>query len=142
MKILLCTLNGMLLIFNFVFSQNKTNDLVFGISGFENDQGQAVLNLFREQDDIPEKPFRILTAQIKDLKAQFTVNTIAYDSYAVIVYHDLNSNNILDHNFFLPAEPMGFSNNWQLSLFSGMPTFEKLRFDFSADSTHFTIQIE
>jgi uncharacterized protein (DUF2141 family) len=55
----------------------------------------------------------------------------AFGQYAAVVYHDLDSNGVLDHGWFGPKEPLGFSGGWKLSLLSGMPTFEKLRFDFS-----------
>jgi uncharacterized protein (DUF2141 family) len=55
-------------------------------------------------------------------------------SYAAIVYHDENDNGTLDHKFAFPSEPMGFTNNWNLSLFSGMPTFKKLRFEHSGQT--------
>ena len=56
---------------------------------------------------------------------------LPYNVYAAIVVHDKNSNGIIDHRFGMPNEPLGFSNNWKLSLFSGMPTFQKLKFSFT-----------
>jgi outer membrane protein len=58
---------------------------------------------------------------------------LAFGDYAVVVLHDGNDNGEVDHNFLgLPTEPLGFSNGFKLGLFSGKPTFEKLRFTFSS----------
>ena len=62
---------------------------------------------------------------------------------AAILYHDQNSNGTLDHNFFrIPNEPMGFSNEWKLTLFSGMPNFSKLKFEYSEHKQDYKIDIE
>jgi len=57
--------------------------------------------------------------------------TTPYGEYSAILWHDVNGNGTLDHRWEIPAEPMGFSNNWELSILSGMPSFEKLRFEFT-----------
>ena len=48
----------------------------------------------------------------------------------MIVFHDENGNGVLDHSKItsLPSEPMGFSQGFKFTLFSGMPNFRKLRF--------------
>lgn len=73
--------------------------------------------------------------EIRDGKASIEFPDLAYGTYAVSVYHDKNDNGMLDHNVFhFPAEPLGFSNHFQLGLTSGMPTFEKMKFQFAADT--------
>ena len=68
---------------------------------------------------------------------------LAYGPYAMVVFHDENDNGTLDHNVLrLPAEPLGFSKGFKLSLFSGMPNFEKLRFDFTVDSMPLEIVVQ
>ena len=37
-----------------VKTEPKTGTLVFKASGFESDEGMAVVNLFRQVDDLPE----------------------------------------------------------------------------------------
>ena len=60
---------------------------------------------------------------------------VSYGSYAVTVFHDKNGNNEIDHNMLhMPSEPLGFSNNFKLNLFSGLPSYEKLHFEFSAET--------
>jgi uncharacterized protein (DUF2141 family) len=49
------------------------------------------------------------------------------------VHHDVNDNGRVAHDALgLPAEPLGFSGGFRLGLFSGKPTFAKLRFAFAA----------
>lgn len=99
-------------------------------SNFQNDIGKAVVNLFRKQDDVPKKPFRTASAGIVNGEATIEFKNLPYGDYAAVLFHDENSNNVIDHRFGFPNEPIGFSNDWRLSFFSGMPTFEKLKFRF------------
>ena len=127
------------LFFGFVgsgFAQSEPSQsvLIFTVANFESNNGKAVINLFREQDKIPKKPFKIVTAKIINKAAVLQVNDLPFGDYAAILYHDKNGNDKLDHRFFFPAEPLTFTNDWHLSLLSGMPNFEKLRFSFSATS--------
>lgn len=119
----------------------KATSLTIEVTHFEGDHGQAVIHLFRKQDDIPKKPYLKLTAMITNKKATVVFDNIPYGEYAAIVFHDENNNGELDHRFGFPNEPMGFSNEWKLSLFSGMPTFEKLHFTFNKQSFNYAITI-
>lgn len=105
--------------------------LTFNISGFKMDTGQVIVQLFRKEDRIPRSPFKQLVAKILDRKAIVLIDNLPYGLYGAIVVHDQNLNGIIDHRWGIPSEPLGYSNKWQLSLFSGMPTFEKLKFAFS-----------
>jgi uncharacterized protein (DUF2141 family) len=110
-------------------------DLVVNAGGFAHERGQAMASLFREGDDIFGKPHARVAAPIHQGRATLVFPNTRPGHYALIAFHDANGNNDLDHNFLhLPAEPLGFSNGFELSLFSGMPSFEKLRFVFTAGS--------
>ena len=116
---------------------DSSGTLSIQVQGFTHERGHAVANLFREGDDVlkPDKAYRHAQADIHDGKASISFPDLAYGKYAVSVFHDENSNGKLDHNFFrIPAEPLGFSNHFQLGLFSGFPSFEKLQFQFAADT--------
>lgn len=107
------------------------------VRGFAHEHGHAVANLFREGDDVlkPDKAYRHVQADIHDGKATIAFPDLAYGKYAVSVFHDENGNGKLDHNIFrIPAEPLGFSNHFQLGLFSGFPSFEKMQFQFAANT--------
>ena len=117
-------------------------DLVINASGFADESGQAVANLFRVGDDVLHPPHTFVTASIHHGKATLTFPQLPYGSYAISVFHDKNSNNKIDHIFFTPAEPLGFSNAYEVSLFAGLPSFEKLRFAFTLDSKPLEISLK
>jgi len=120
----------------------QTGTLTIEATHFEHSKGVAVAQLFREGDDIPEKPFMKSTAAIVKKESIVTLSNIPYGEYAVILFHDENANGTLDHKFGFPNEPMGFSNEWSLSLFSGMPTFKKLKFSFSSSGQKQIIKVK
>jgi uncharacterized protein (DUF2141 family) len=118
----------------------KKGVLVIHVNSFETDRGFAVANIFRENDDIPRKYFLQIKTNIQNGEATLYFSNLPFGSYAVIVFQDENSNGILDHRFG-PNEPMGFSNAWELTLFSGMPTFKKLKFNFTINTQTVVIPI-
>lgn len=115
--------------------------LTIEATNFKNENGVAIVHLFREMDDVPKKPFRQATGKIFAGKATVAFADLPYGDYAAILFHDENANGMLDHRFGIPNEPMGFSNGWHLSLFSGMPTFKKLRFEFRENKLRYEVVI-
>jgi len=113
--------------------ESQQSDLVVHAGGFLGDKGHAVADLFVEGEDVFGKPHVRVVADIRQGQATLTFPQMKYGSYAVRVFHDENGNNALDHNMLsFPAEPLGFSNGFKLGVFSGLPTFAKLRTDFAA----------
>lgn len=118
-------------------------NLVIHASGFADSSGQAVANLFLKDENVLEKPHIRISAAIQDGMATMSFPNVAYGSYAVTVYHDKNGNNEIDHNLLhMPSEPLGFSNGFKLGLFSGLPSYEKLHFEFSADTKPLDIVVK
>jgi uncharacterized protein (DUF2141 family) len=66
-------------------------------TNFKNDNGQAVVNLFREQDDLPKTPFITIKALIKAGSAELVFENLPNGSYAIIAYHHENDNGTLDN---------------------------------------------
>jgi len=120
----------------------QSGTLTINAESFNNDTGKAVVNLFRKEDDVPKKYFLQTSATIKNGKAALVFENLPYGEYALILFHDENSNGTLDHKLGFPNEPMCFSNNWKLSLFSGMPNFEKLRFEFGVKTSDLTVKLK
>lgn len=109
-------------------------DLTIVVSGFPNENGQVIANLFREGGDVMkiDKAYLHAREAISGNRAQLVFRNLKYGKYAVSVFQDENGNGTLDHNFLhFPAEPLGFSNQFHLGVFSGLPSFEKLQFDFA-----------
>ncbi len=103
-------------------------------SGFLDARGHARARIYRPGDRVTGTPWRQEPAPIRDGVARWTIADLPYGAYAVVVLHDRNDNGEVDHNLFgLPTEALGFSNGFTLGLFSGMPTYEKLRVVHQAD---------
>lgn len=123
-----------------LWSQEERVPLEVFISNIQSHEGRIIIEIFREGDDIPKKPFRKEVCEIVNDAGEYTLSDLSYGDYAIIVFHDLNSNGEVDHSWGFPSEPIGFSNDWRISLFSGMPNFKKLAFKYSQQ--HHSIKIE
>jgi uncharacterized protein (DUF2141 family) len=108
--------------------------LTFHVTGLSDTTGQVMVQLFRKEDQVPKNLFMTVHAEIINMKAVVVFEHLAYGDYAAIVVHDKNTNGKIDHRWGIPNEPLGFTNNWHLSLFSGMPTFDKLKFTFNEEN--------
>ena len=125
------------------FSQSEQTEtiLTIKVSGYKSNIGQSLLKIFRKEDNMPKNPFITLKSSIINNEATFIVKDLVYGDYAAIIVHDQNSNNEIDHSFGIPSEPLAFTNNWKLSIFSGMPSFEKLKFTFSKTNNTLIVKI-
>ncbi len=102
--------------------------------GFATAQGHALARLYRPGMAVTGEPALTISAPIVAGRAHFEFPPALPGAYAVVVVHDRNDNGRIDHTLGFPSEPLGFSNGFTLSLFSGLPTFEKLRFELSDGS--------
>lgn len=126
-------------------ADDTSGDLTLQVGGFAHDRGQVLANLFREGDDVmkPDKAYLQVRATISGSRAQLVFRNLQYGKYAVTAFHDENGNGTLDHNFLhFPAEPLGFSNNFHLGVVSGLPGFEKLRFEFRPGMETISIMVK
>jgi uncharacterized protein (DUF2141 family) len=129
---------------NAAFAGETSGDLTIQVGGFSNDRGQVIANLFCEGDDIMkiDKAYLQARGTIVGNRAQPVFRNLKYGKYAVTVFYDKNGNGTLDHNFLhFPAEPLGFSNNFRMGMISGLPSFEKLQFDFIPGAEMVSIQL-
>ena len=132
-KIFVIILSAILFLITDVNAQTvkSMGSLTFNITGFADNTGQVIVQLFRKVDEVPSSPFKKVKGVIKNNTAEVIFTNLSYGDYAAIIFHDQNSNGEIDHCWGVPCEPLGYTNDWELSLFSGMPTFEKLKFTFS-----------
>ena len=122
---------------------SRSGQLTVTVNGLKSTVGKLVVDIFREQDDLFGKPYRQQTVPISDSAVTVLFSSLPDASYVVFAFHDLNSNGILDHNWLhIPAEPMGYSNDWHFGLLTGMPTFEKTKFSFPSGRTAVTISLK
>ncbi len=145
MKQLILILTGVLLFLTpdiTAQTSKSMGSLTFKISGFAEDEGQVLVQLFRKEDKVPANPFRLVIAKITNREAIVVVDSLLYGEYGAIVVHDKNGNGHIDHRWGIPAEPLGYTNNWKLSYFSGMPTFNKLKFTFNESTSQYSIKMK
>jgi uncharacterized protein (DUF2141 family) len=100
-------------------------------TGFVNTRGSAVAKLFEAGENVRGHSRQEQVAHIKDGKANFQFTNLPLGRYALVVFHDENSNNEIDHGMLkMPTEALGFSGGYATGLFSGLPSFDKLAFSY------------
>ena len=109
----------------FVYSQKLT----VNVHGVKELKGHLVIELMNKstyEDDVENSPKYIATILVTKHKQEHTFIDLSEGDYAVLVYHDLNSNNDLDFSVFSgPEEPVGASNNAVSSF--GLPDWEDVK---------------
>jgi uncharacterized protein (DUF2141 family) len=118
-----------------------TGTLTLQASGFTHAGGRAVAKLFIPGDNVLEAGRWQQTAAIDRGDAVFRFEGLAAGTYAAVVFHDENSNGVIDHGLLGPSEPLGFSGGFVLSLLSGRPDFERLKFDFKPPAQRLEVSV-
>ncbi len=89
------------------FSQQNT--LTIEVDGFDNDNGQLVLGVCNKKEKFLKEYAYGDIIKIKNKKATVIIKNLPSGEYAISLFHDVNSNNILDKNMFgIPSEEYGF----------------------------------
>ncbi len=88
-------------------------DLTVKVSGIKKSVGDVIFALFESAEtyEAGEPSHGSLVAAMPGAM-EFTFTDLPEGEYAIKIFHDKNSNRVLDTGFFgLPKEPYGFSNN-------------------------------
>jgi uncharacterized protein (DUF2141 family) len=101
-------------------------DLTVKVTSLQHSKGLIEFALYKNPAGFAQsgKTHRLarLDAKAPEVKFQFT--DLEASNYAIVVYHDANSNKICDKNFFgIPTEAYAFSNNIRPKL--STPSFEE-----------------
>jgi len=101
-------------------------DLTVKVTSLQHSKGLIEFALYKNPAVFTQsgKTHRLarLDAKVPEVKFQFT--DLEASNYAIVVYHDANSNKICDKNFFgIPTEAYAFSNNMRPKL--SAPSFEE-----------------
>lgn len=108
-------------------------DLTVTLTGLKHDRGHVIVKLYHHGQDVLGTPAQRAKAEIHGGRATVVFSDTDFGDFAIMAFHDENDNDDLDHNFLkIPSEPMGFSNGFRPGIFTGMPSFEKLKFQFDA----------
>ena len=109
--------------------------LTVQVEGVPDSKGNVFVGVYRQEDSWPTFGKQYQGKIVKAVKGKNTVHfNLTPGEYAVAVYHDVNSNQILDKNVLgMPLEIYGFSNNAR-STFSA-PSFTEAKFEMKASKT-------
>src|SRR5262249_16924784 len=113
------------------------------ISGLHNDKGQVMCALFSSAAGFPKDYSKAIARTKSEISGGHAVcefSGISAGTYAVAVFHDENSNGILDTKLMgIPREGVGTSNNAKGHF--GPPKFDAAAFRFSGGRMEIKIQI-
>jgi len=111
------------------------------VVNLRNSTGQVICTLFNSPMAFPTdstKALRQIAVPIKDNAAVCSFGGLAPGKYALVAFHDENSNGKFDRNWLgLPKEGYAFSNNVR-PMFSP-PSFKAAAFDYAGGDLWLTI---
>lgn len=122
--------------------EKNSGDFFLTVIGFENDEGKAMIALFNSEETYSEngEKFKYVAAEIKDSKAEWTIEDLPFGEYAIKLYHDENENMELDRNMLgIPSETFGFSNNATGNF--GPADYEDAKFMFNSSGQKHEIKL-
>ncbi|WP_163718569.1 DUF2141 domain-containing protein [Mangrovibacterium lignilyticum] len=95
-------------------SYAQTPMLKLVVPNFESIQGDLQVSVFNSEKSFlkEHEEYRIYRFKIEKDSIEFTIDDLPKGKYAMIIFHDKNSNKDLDRSFLgIPKEGYGFSNN-------------------------------
>ncbi len=122
-------------------TEPTTATLTLNLRGFQRDDGQVLVAVYRGADGFPGQPnaaWQTKVARVRGGQAQVILQGVPVGEYAVAVVHDENNNNKLDTNWLgMPREGIGMSNNARGRL--GPPKYRDAKFGVTQSSVTQTI---
>jgi len=82
------------------------------VTGFKSSDGKVRISVFSTKQNWLKQHEYTTTVLISNKQCEWIIENVPYGEYAVSVFHDENSNGVMDTGFMrIPKEPIGFSNN-------------------------------
>ena len=118
--------------------------VVVNVKNVQHHEGNIKAILYNRDNFLTDKFISCIEIPMQNTQgttAQMVFKNLPAGSYAIAIYHDLNSNDNFDRNWFgYPKEPFAISNN--LHPFNLLlPSFDKAKFDFNNQPTSLTIDL-
>jgi uncharacterized protein (DUF2141 family) len=115
------------------------------ILNIRNSIGTVDCAIFESSVGFPTKVLRsatqVLITKILKKEARFTFEDLPPGTYALVAFHDENTNGELDTNWLgIPKEGYGFSND--VKAFLGAPSFSAASFQYDGGTLHLTISLQ
>ncbi|MBW4596786.1 MAG: DUF2141 domain-containing protein [Brasilonema angustatum HA4187-MV1] len=121
----------------------SNSSLTVTINGLKNQRGQVCLSVFSGGRGFPTSSDRAVAARCVKLEnAPLTVKfeNLKAGNYAIAVFHDANSDGILNRNLLgIPTEEFGFSQNPKI--LTGPPKFGDCAVLVAGPQTNIQIQL-
>ncbi len=121
-----------------------SSNLTVNIAGLKNQEGQICFSLFDSSKGFPGDRKQALEAKcvkLKNASVPFKVGSVKAGSYAVAMFHDINSDGTLNRNSFgIPTEGFGFSGNPRV--ITGPPNFSESAVIVAGTNTNIDIQFQ
>ncbi|MCE7069313.1 DUF2141 domain-containing protein [Dyadobacter sp. CY327] len=111
-------------------------------TNIKKNQGKLWIALYKPEEKFAgkEKPKIYRIVDVKGAAPQYVAFDLAPGRYALAVYHDLNSNGVLDKNLVgIPKEPYGFSKNFRPKF--SAPKFEDCEFVFKDPGQKISVKL-
>ena len=115
----------------------QTGTISVEISDIDELKGLMSIGLFTDEEAFPDKgnEYRGADVEVTGKTVVYTFEDVPFGSYAIAIFHDTNSNGVLDKNFLgIPKEGYAFSNN-EFRAFRRPPLYEKALFKVDGDMT-------
>ena len=109
---------------------DSTFDLKIIVTNINTLKGSIKLGVFNSQQSFLQKgeEYKTYANKVNGDTVIFYLKGLAKTSYAISVYHDVNSDNECNLNFIgMPVEPYGFSRNYKPKF--SKPTFNDCKID-------------
>ncbi len=116
-------------------TSGESATLTVRVLGMRSDRGGVAFALYANAADYDSRaePLRKAYLPLAGDDCVWVVDELDPGEYAVLVYHDVNGNRVLDRRktFDIPKEPYGFSNDASAPF--GPPGFERARFALAGE---------
>lgn len=115
----------------------QTGTIYVEISEINDPKGLMSIGLYSNEKGFPDKgkEYKGKDAEVTGKTVVYTFKDIPFGTYAIAIFHDTNSNGILDKNFLgIPKEGYAFSNN----VFGALglpPSFKDASFKLAENKT-------
>ncbi|TXD47209.1 DUF2141 domain-containing protein [Polaribacter sp. IC073] len=117
-----------------MFSSNNPQ-LTLHISNIEKMEGKIRIGVFNKKEGFLKegKSFKAYLIEVDENSETIIIRDLPKGAYAISLYHDVNSDNVCNRNFFgIPKEKYGFSNNIKPKL--SAPKYKDCKFLLKSDT--------